>query len=274
MSKFSRWTFTNFDLDFDYTKLINQCSYLIVGKETCPNTGTVHHQCYIEFASKRVFNGIKKLIPKAHIESAKGGPDANKKYCSKDDCVLIEFGKMFQQGSRTDLKKVKEMIKAGASLDDVIDTDANYQCLRASELILKYKEPRRDWKPKVFWYWGPSGTGKSETAFAEAGASKWVSAKSLKWWEGYDAHENVVIDDFRAYFCEFAELLRILDKYEYRIEVKGGSRQLRARNIWITCPDKPEDVYVGIKENMRQLLRRIDVVKYFGPEVLDQKSRR
>jgi len=149
MSKFARWSFTNFDLDHDYTQLIDECSYLIVGLETCPKTKNIHHQCYVEFTSQRVFSTIKKLVPKAHIESAKGGPDANKKYCSKDNNVIIEHGEMKRQGKRTDLDNVKKMIKNGATLDDIIDTDANYQCIRASEVILKYKEPKRNWKPNL-----------------------------------------------------------------------------------------------------------------------------
>lgn len=274
MTKFARWSFTNFDLEFDYSVLMNICSYLIVGLETCPTTKTLHHQCYVEFENKRVFNSIKKLIPRAHIESAKGGPDANKKYCSKDNEVILEYGAMKQQGKRTDLDKVKLMIKNGATMDDIIDTSANYQCIKASEVILKFKEPKRKWKPKIFWYWGPTGTGKTRTAVDEAGERFWMSNKDLKWWEGYDGHDNVIIDDFRESYCEFHELLRILDRYEYRVMVKGGSRQLRAQNIWITCPSPPERVYSHITEDVKQLLRRIDVVKFFGPEVLDQKSGR
>jgi hypothetical protein len=264
MSKFARWSFTNFDLDHDYTQLMNECSYLIVGLETCPKTKTIHHQCYVEFTSQRVFSTIKKLVPKAHIESAKGGPEANKKYCSKDNNVIIEHGEMKRQGKRTDLDNVKKMIKNGATLDDIIDTDANYQCIRASEVILKYKEPKRNWKPNVYWYYGPTGTGKTKMAVEMAGARFWMSNKNLQWWEGYDGHENVIIDDFRPNYCDFPELLRILDRYEYRVMVKGGSRQLRCKNIWITAPFHPKDAYTHVNEDVNQLLRRIDEIKLFG----------
>lgn len=267
MSKYARWSFTQFDTSFDYSKLANESSYLIVGKEICPDTKKEHHQCYVEFSSKRYFNGIKKLLPTAHIEASKGGPEANKKYCSKDNNVILEIGTPFKQGVRTDLKKAKEMITSGATLEDIIDEDANYQTMRASELIMKFKEPKRNWKPEVFWYWGPTGCGKTRTAYEEAGDRVWESGKTLKWWDGYDAHEDIIIDDFRPYFCEFAELLRILDRYPYRVEVKGGTRQLRARRIWITCPKPPDKVYEGTSEDVHQLVRRISVIKFFGPEV-------
>ena len=93
----------------------------------------------------------------------------------------------------------------------------------------------------------------------------WESGRNLKWWEGYDAHPNVLIDDFRKDFCTFHELLRILDRYPYRIEVKGTSRQLLAKRIIITCPYHPEIIY-DTREDIGQLLRRITKIVYIGPE--------
>jgi len=46
-----------------------------------------------------------------------------------------------------------------------------------------------------------------------------------KWWDGYDKHESIVIDDFRASNIEFNHLLKLLDRYPMRIETKGGYRQ-------------------------------------------------
>jgi len=83
-----------------------------------------------------------------------------------------------------------------------------------------------------------------------------------KWWEGYDAHENVIIDDMRGDFCKFHELLRMLDRYAYRIETKGGSRQFRAKTIIITSCYSPTEMF-DTREDIQQLLRRIDEIKVF-----------
>jgi len=92
-----------------------------------------------------------------------------------------------------------------------------------------------------------------------------VSGKSLKWFDGYDAHPDIIVDDFRRDFCTFHELLRILDRYPFRVETKGGSRQLLAKNTVITCPWKPDIIYQSrSQEDIGQLLRRIDEVKLFG----------
>lgn len=46
--------------------------------------GTPHIQGYMYFENARTFESIKKAIPRAHIEKAKGSTEDNFKYCSKD----------------------------------------------------------------------------------------------------------------------------------------------------------------------------------------------
>lgn len=133
----------------------------------------------------------------------------------------------------------------------------SFQSIRLAECYLSYNEVKRNWKPTVSWIYGPTGSGKTRMAIDKCGDDYWISGKNLRWWQGYDGHENVIIDDFRGDFCTFHELLRILDRYAYTVEVKGGSRQLLAKNIYITCPYHPKDVYSS-KEDVGQLLRRID----------------
>lgn len=124
----------------------------------------------------------------------------------------------------------------------------------------------------VRWYWGPTGTGKSRTAHTEAHEGEdpdvyRASGPAVRggrwWWDGYDAHARVIIDDFRPVWCGIEFLLHILDRYGCRIECKGGSRQMLASEIWITCPKHPEACYEDEGEDMRQLLRRITVIKQF-----------
>jgi len=244
--------------------------YIIRGNEIAPTTGTPHIQGYVYYKSPVSFKSVKKQLPAgSHIERAKGSPQQNFVYCSKDK-EFTEEGERPQQGARTDLSGVKEIIQNGGGMRDVIEFTENYQALKGAELMLKYVEKARDFKPEVFWFWGETGTGKTREA-CELAPDAWLSARNLKWWEGYDAHEDVIIDDFRADFCTFHELLRILDRYEYRVEVKGGSRQLLAKRIFITCPYPPERTYAS-REDIGQLLRRIDHVQYFGTDVLEQKS--
>jgi len=146
---------------------------------------------------------------------------------------------------------------------EAVVEEGSMQQIRVAEVYVKYKEKPRNWETDVYWFWGPPGSGKSKAAFEQAEkmeGRKWVAGKNSKWWEGYDGHETVIIDDYRKGWCSFAELLRITDRYEYRVEVKGGSRQLRAKNIFITCPHPPTKVFEELDEDLTQITRRIKLL--------------
>lgn len=90
---------------------------------------------------------------------------------------------------------MREIVSAGGGMRDVVDSVTSYQAMRSAELMLKYKEKARDFKPEVFWFYGSTGAGKTRAAFelfAERKTSDneeaWVSGKSLEWFEGYDGH--------------------------------------------------------------------------------------
>lgn len=84
--KHRNYTFTlNNWTSVEYKMLVEQFSSdsYIYGKEVGPS-GTPHIQGYLSFKAPRSFAAIKKLIPRAHIEVAKGTKKQNFIYCSKD----------------------------------------------------------------------------------------------------------------------------------------------------------------------------------------------
>lgn len=261
-SRARAWAFTLNNPTAEKTdyEAIKGLVYLIVGAEV-GESGTPHHQGYVRLRSATTFAAVKKKLPEgAHIEIARGSPQQNIEYCSKEN-IWLEIGDRPKQGQRKDIELVRDLVSQGVGMRDICDEVGSFQALRGAELILKYKEAKRDWVPEVYWFWGETGTGKTRCAH-EMAVDPWVSAKNLRWWDGYDAHSDVIIDDFRGDFCTFHELLRILDRYEYRVETKGGSRQLLAHRIFITCPLPPEFVYQTV-EAKAQLYRRITEIREF-----------
>lgn len=240
-----------------------QVKYLIFGKEVGDKEQTPHLQAYIYFHNAKTFGQVKKFLgERYHIEKAKGTAFQNRAYCSKDN-EFTEIGEIPKQGERSDIKHIKEQVSKGATMNEIIQEATSYQSLRTAELLMKYQKPTPREKPTVKWYYGPTGTGKTRKAWDELGFDDtWISGRNLKWWEGYSGQKNIIIDDFRGDFCTFHELLRILDRYPYRIEVKGSSQWLKATNIIITSAYKPEDVY-ETREDIGQLLRRLDCVLPF-----------
>lgn len=230
--------------------------YLCMGREI-GESGTPHIQGFIIFNNPRVFNTTVKLHDRWHLEICKGTAKQNEEYCKKDG-DFIEFGEAPKQsGKRTDIDEIREAVLDGKGMKDICTIAKSYQAMRYGETLLKYTEKKRNWVTQVYWLWGPTGAGKTQKAFEMCeGEDVWVSGKNLKWWEGYDSQKYVIIDDLRGDFCTYHEMLRILDRYEYRIECKGGSRQLLATHIIITSCYHPEQVWKTV-EDKGQLLRRI-----------------
>lgn len=255
------WCFTiNNFTDADIERMREIQGYLIYGRETAPDTGTPHLQGFTYFSNKATFKKVKSYLPRAHIELMKGTAQQAIAYCKKDG-DFVEQGDPPTQGKRTDLDVIKDKIKNKelVKMRDVVLEAKSLQSVKMAEVILKYHEQKRSWKPYVKWLYGPTGTGKTRTAMEELGDDVYIAMESNKWWEGYDAHENVIIDDMRKDFAKFHVLLRLLDRYELRVECKNGSRQFLAKKIYITSCYPPSDMY-DTREDVGQLLRRIDEI--------------
>lgn len=267
MSKSRNWCFTinNWtEEDLARCKSVGQAEnvkYMIVGKERA-KSGTMHLQGYVKFKSPRALAGIKKLLgDKTHLESQKGTDSQARNYCTKENDYWesCEF-EANRPGRRNDLTRIKKlMLEGNKGLSEIVQEEEiqNFQSLRFAEGLAKYQKNtnlREDLE--VTWIYGPTGTGKTYTAFKWFEGDCWISAKNLRWWEGYHGQENILIDDFRKDFCTYHELLRILDIYPYQVEFKGGSTPLKAKRIIITSCYHPIDVY-ETRKDIEQLLRRI-----------------
>ncbi len=244
---------------------LGQCRYIMWGKEVGDN-GTKHLQDFVYFKDAKSFTTVAKLFKGAHIEAARTIGDAIE-YCKKDG-NWEEAGIAPHQGARRDL----DIVRSLAALEGmgVVSRTANMQQIRVAEKYLEYNEPKRDWKPKVIWLWGASGCGKTRTAHEEVkeatGDDFYVKSTATKWWSGYDAHDGVIIDDFRKTWWKYDEMLRLLDRYACQVEVKGGHRQMRARVMYITSILHPNQVYdYNEAEPWAQLERRIDEVRLVLP---------
>nr|WCR62244.1 MAG: replication associated protein [ssDNA virus sp.] len=254
MSRNYCFTLNNYSEE-EYQFMLSMGTYCIIGREV-GESGTSHLQGYIEFKSPTRFDTLKNRSPRAHWEARKGSQEQAVNYCKKDG-MFEERGEMKNQGSRGDLDAVRQ--NAASEGMRHITRYCNVQQIRVAEKFLTYNEEPREWKPEVTWIHGPTGTGKSRKA-RELLEDPYTKNDGTKWWEGYDAHEDVIIDDFRDSWWSLTEMLSLLDRYEKRVEYKGGSRQFKARRIVITCCRHPGLCYTGTGEDIAQLLRRIDKI--------------
>lgn len=248
--------------------------YAIFGLET-GDSGTPHLQGFISLEKPQSLQSVKAIpgLERAHFEACRGGISDNINYCSKDG-NFEEFGNRPIQGSRTDLIRVAELVQKGNTVKTIAE-ECPIEFIKYSKGIEKLcmlRQPFRQWKTEVYWFYGPTGTGKSKTAFeiAATETSYYVKDPSNKWWDGYNGQDVVIIDDYRRDFSTFASLLRLLDRYPFSVETKGGTTQFLGRKIIITTPKDPEETWAGrTLEDIAQLKRRLTEVRLFDNHIFN-----
>lgn len=274
MGKSRNYCFTAWDMDLfsPSLQMDSKIVYFVMGNEKCPETKKSHIQGFMNLKNP-VANGKKILMDmgfskSVHIEVSKGSPYDNFLYCSKDG-DFHEWGtRPSGQGRRSDLDNVKSIVKSGGSMVDIIEKSSNYQSLKMGEFLFKYLEKPRPVEPiKVLWLYGASGTGKTKYVYDNFGTEVFRPVNE-KWWEGYDGHKVVLLDDFRPEFCSFVRLLQLTDIYPFKVECKGGSRHVQYHTIIVTAPCDASTMWEHeTKEALVQLKRRITLEQKFGTEV-------
>jgi len=263
-------TWNNYTTENYDALLALETRYIVIGKET-GESGTPHLQVYFYFDNPRAFKAVQKELRGAHLEprSVNSTPAQAAIYCKKDE-DFFERGDIPKQGKRSDVEIVRDQLQAGNGMRGVVKVATSLASIKIAEMILKYEEPQRDWQPKIMWYWGLTETGKSRQAHAEFAGKDFFrkTSNTEKWWDGYDAHENVIFDDFvfPQNITEYKNWLDFFDRYSCVIQVKGGTRQFLAKTIIVTSSRNPYLALSGFEQNGKELLRRISSVTEFTKE--------
>lgn len=241
-------------------------SYAIAGRENAPSTGTPHLQGYLELNCQISDVQARALLPGAHISARRGSAVQAAEYCRKEDPEPFEYGTISKQGARSDLAPAVQTIKEGGSMQDVAELYPE-QFVRYHKGFVALKNAlstkRSGEVPQVVVLWGPTGTGKSHTAREETTEPYVWGPEMGVWFDGYDGHKHVIFEEFRGQL-PFGMLLRLLDKYDLSVQVKGGRVVFVAEKIYITSPLHPKDWYTALEgtDKLDQLLRRITQIKH------------
>lgn len=178
---------------------------------------------------------------------------------------FVEFGRPLEQGRRVDLEEVAARVRDGASLAemDQVAPGLMVQYSRGLKELRLRQMKDRDGPPKVYWLWGSTGVGKTRLAVGE-GVTFYMK-DGTPWWDGYDQQSRIVIDDFDGKW-PFRDLLRLLDRYPYQGQTKGGYVKVNSPEIYITCEYSPDQYWCG--SELAQIKRRISEAKQVVPEVV------
>lgn len=257
------WVFTIFNPLTEDIKWVMDLEVLriTVSKEV-GEEGTEHLQGAVTFTRKYTFKQVKKLHPKAHWELAKATQDFN--YCKKLGSEVLRNEDHRCSGKRTDIENTRDELEAGADFSQIMKKAKTLGSVTFAKHWFNTFEEHlpKGTKVEVYWYYGNTGTGKTKRVLDQC--SPFIPL-SFKWWEGYQGQDAVLLDDLRPGWCSPEQLLRLLDpyRYQYRVEVKGGSRPLIATKIYVTTPWHPEDFWQDLKEDPKQLMRRIHEMIFF-----------
>lgn len=226
--------------------------------------GTTHYQGYVEFAKPQRLSAMKNLLPTAHFENRRGTRDQARAYCMKEDTRIegpFEIGNFEAggQGSRIDIKKLKEDIDKGDTDKQLWDNHAAayLRYYKAIDRIRLFMCAPRNTKTKVTFIYGPPATGKSYQA-QQLPNAYWKQRSN--WWCGYRSGQSVVLDEFYGWL-PWGTMLQIMDEYPLIVETKGGQVVFTAPELIITSNKLPTQWY-NESYPLQALIRRIDRYVY------------
>lgn len=237
----------------------------IKGQQEIGHSSSYHHwQICCAFSKKKSLAQVKELFgEQAHCELSRSNAAGD--YCWKEDTAVD--GTRFEHGAKPIRRNDPvdwEEVWTNAQKGNLSAIPANirvvsYRTIRT--IGSDYDRPRSVLR-SCYVFWGTTGTGKSRRAWEEAGLEAYSKDPRTKFWCGYQGESNVVLDEFRG-GIDVSHLLRWLDRYPVRVEIKGSSRPLIAEKIWITSNLNPKDWYPDIDyQTQDALLRRLTITEF------------
>lgn len=237
--------------------------YLVYGKETGEN-GTFHLQGFISFSKRKSLRQLKKIIPRAHLEIAKGTPEQAATYCKKDGDYQ-EFGQLpGGRGKRTDLESLWHDLKDGKSAQEVANKFPSLYIRYRRNILASIRDhqPGRSWETNVIVLWGPTGTGKTRYVYDQHPIESIYTHPGAEWFDGYEGQEIALFDDYNGSEFKLTYLLKLLDRYQMRVPVKGDYVQWAPKTIYFTSNRDPNEWYSNaLPEHREALFRRIKEIR-------------
>lgn len=280
--------------------------YLVWQWEICPDTGRRHAQGYAEFKNALSIKSIQNKLncPGAHIEERRGTAEQASEYCKKKDSAEVPgeyhesgtISKAPAPGKRNDLLILKEKAESGASIAEMFRDDECFgHMLKYSGAMQTYidllNQKKRDFKTQGWWFYGKTMTGKTHRSYAlceEILESKfgitegWEEevynfvASDQNWWDKYTGQKCVVMNDFRGNQIQYAELLKLVDKWPHSVRRRNTSpREFVAHVLIINSPFSPGQAYEGMlhtEDKITQLERRFsssDNPEDYGNQIIE-----
>lgn len=248
--------------------------YIVIGEEVGAE-GTPHLQGFCVLRMRSYRSALVKIMPRAHLEMAKGTAVEAAAYCKKDGHFVergetpedaaavarasaIAGGAMEKARWNAARKAAEEDRLEDIPSDIFIRYYSNLVKVRATHQVVPESMPVLD----NWWYYGDTGTGKSRFARDE-NPGYYIKNKN-RWWDGYHGQDVVIIEEWDPEDARFlgSYLKQWADHHPFSAEVKGGSTCIRPKKLIITSNYTLEQCF-GDPCMLEPLLRRFRV-KHFS----------
>ena len=101
-------------------------------------------------------------------------------------------------------------------------------------------------KLQNFWYYGPTGTGKSFTA-RKIAPNAYLKTNT-KWWDHYDYEEEVLIEEMAPNLIGAHHMKMWTDHYPFACEVKGHQTRIRPKHVYVTSNYSIRECYPDMSD--------------------------
>lgn len=289
-----RWVGTHNRQDFiNVTERLQQAcenvevSFIDVYKEFAPTTGHLHYHSVVIFKKKKSANSVIAIDPYGRWEPMRGQLISAWNYACKGGDRAFTYGTMpltlvnhlackkkqqeRRNGPTPAQQKFNELVIRAKSGDETVRDEmiyARYQRYFDQLLIAAFIPTiyNGELYCKNLWIYGPPGTGKSRLVYtyAECWKKKVYNKLQNKWWDGFTAHEIVLVEDADPQTMKMlaAHMKVWTDRYPFNAEFKGTARMLNPSfELIVTSNYSIDECFNDI--DSAALKRRFDVLEMF-----------
>lgn len=260
--------------------------------------GTYHTHLFIAFATPRHHTAIDSKFHGAHQEVARGTSAENRAYVLKDgekynkqpdgsyDYVdgsgkrhtgvnysdtFLEWGELPRehQGKGKDADIIVDLIKAGASNEEIVDTvHSAYKDLEKVERVRSmYRDSlfKSTWRTlEVTYIFGKTGSGKTRSVMEKFGYENCYRVTDYKHpFDTYDGQDVIIFEEFRG-GLKHGDMLNYLDGYPLLLPCRYFNRQACYTKVFLITNIPPDEQYLNVdRESREAFFRRIHTVSEF-----------
>lgn len=226
-----------------------------------------HLQGYLQLKNPKGLGGMKKLSAAAHWEPRRGTHEQARDYCKKSESRVNgpwELGnEKNEQGKRNDWALVSEKIAQGCTRKQVLlDQPHLAPCAKGVDALIEAHLPdpplQRD--IKVFYLYGPTGTGKTHRAYTTFPQAFKIKGKYFegKSFDKYEAQKVLILDEWDPQEWSLTLMNSLLDKWECSLQCRYFNKYAYWETVVICTNFKPEECYPAVFKLQRDsFLRRL-----------------